>query len=36
LPSIYGDKQEIVTDNKIEITWNTNANTNTIEAKVIE
>ena len=39
LISIYGDKQEIRTDSKIEITWNvpdvnTNTNTNVIDVSV--
>ena len=39
LIGIYGDKQEIRTDSKIEITWNmpdvnTNTNTNVIDVSV--
>jgi len=33
LPSIYGDKQEIKQDTKIEITWNVPEDTKTIEAE---
>ena len=33
LPSIYGDKQEIKQDTKIEITWNVPEETKTIEAE---
>ena len=39
LIGVYGDKQEIRTDSKIEITWNvpevnSNTNTNVIDVKV--
>tara|TARA_E500000318_G_C3513007_1_gene193114 strand:+ start:256 stop:666 length:411 start_codon:yes stop_codon:yes gene_type:complete len=35
LPNLYGDKQQVEVDSKVEITWNTNTATNTIEAKVL-
>ena len=35
LPNLYGDKQQVEVDSKVEISWNTNTATNTIEAKVL-
>lgn len=35
LPNLYGDKQQVEVDSKVEITWNTNTATNTIEAEVL-
>lgn len=36
LVSVYGDKQEIKTDTKIEITWNTDNKVKTVEGEVIK
>lgn len=36
LPGIYGDKQEIKQDTKIEITWNTPDETKIVDVKPIE
>lgn len=35
LPSIYGDKQSVEVDNKIEITWKTGTEPKTIDGEIV-